>query len=150
MAQRTPMGPVYVNVPIETMLQPWNRPARLDKVPPATPPRAPVPDIERIAELLIGAKIPVITTEAAGRQPEAYAALRARRGAGDPGDRDPILDFLQLLQGPPAAPGPELHAVLRGRGRDPRGAQPRAVVPAGQPAAQRDYRGHRREPLSRA
>ena len=51
MAQRAPMGPVYVNVPIETMLQPWNRPARLDKVPPATPPRAPVSDIERIAEL---------------------------------------------------------------------------------------------------
>jgi acetolactate synthase-1/2/3 large subunit len=77
MAQRTPMGPVYVNVPIETMLQPWNRPARLGEVAPATPPRAPIPDIEQIAELLIGAKNPVITTEAAGRQPEAYAALLA-------------------------------------------------------------------------
>jgi acetolactate synthase-1/2/3 large subunit len=36
-----------------------------------------VSDIERVAELLIKAKNPVITTEAAGRQPEGYAALRA-------------------------------------------------------------------------
>jgi len=77
MAQRTPMGPVYVNVPIETMLKEWTPPLRAETVKPATPPRAPVADIERVAEMLVKAKNPVITTEAAGRQPEGYAALRA-------------------------------------------------------------------------
>lgn len=75
MASRTPMGPVFVNVPLETQLAEWIKPDRLIKVRPAIPPRAPVPDIERVAELLMNAKNPVITTEAAGRTPEGYAAL---------------------------------------------------------------------------
>ncbi|MBI4292614.1 MAG: thiamine pyrophosphate-binding protein [Betaproteobacteria bacterium] len=77
MAQRTPMGPVYLNVPIETMMQRWPRPARLRKVPTVVAPQAPVPEIERVAELLLKAKSPVITTEGAGRRPETYAALKA-------------------------------------------------------------------------
>ncbi len=75
MAQRTPMGPVYVSVPIETQLAAWNKPARLAKAQPAVPPRAPVAEIERVAKLLLEAKNPVITTEAAGRDAAGYAAL---------------------------------------------------------------------------
>jgi len=75
MAQRTPMGPVYINVPVETQLGQWAKPARLPKAPPVTAPRAPVPDIERVAQLLMDAKHPVITTEAAGRTSAGYAAL---------------------------------------------------------------------------
>jgi acetolactate synthase-1/2/3 large subunit len=71
------MGPVYLNVPIETMMQRWPRPARPGKVPAVVAPRAPVPEIERVAELLLKAKAPVITTEGAGRRPETYAALKA-------------------------------------------------------------------------
>ncbi|MBI2316728.1 MAG: thiamine pyrophosphate-binding protein, partial [Betaproteobacteria bacterium] len=77
MAQRTPMGPVYLNVPIETMMKPWSRPARLRRVPATIAPRAPVPEIEKVAELLANAENPVITTEGAGRRPETYAALKA-------------------------------------------------------------------------
>jgi len=77
MAQRTPMAPVYINVPIETQLAQWSKPARLPAPPPAVAPRAPVSEIERVAELLRDADNPVITTEAAGRRPEGYAALLA-------------------------------------------------------------------------
>lgn len=77
MAQRTPSGPVYVNVPIETMLQEWAKPDRFENAPPPVPPRAPVDDIERVANLLLDAKNPVITTEAAGRSAAGYRALVA-------------------------------------------------------------------------
>lgn len=77
MAQRTPMGPVYLNVPIETQLASWTKPARLAKTTPFTPPRAPVEDIERVAALLSSAREPVIITEAIGRDPGGYAALVA-------------------------------------------------------------------------
>ncbi len=75
MATRSPMGPVYFNVPIETQLAQWSRPESPAKMPPPSMPRAPLPDIERVAALLRNAKNPVITTEAAGRTPEGYAAL---------------------------------------------------------------------------
>ncbi len=77
MAQRTPMGPVYLNVPIETQLSAWAPPARSGLALPAIAPRAPVPEIEKVARLLIDAKNPVITTEAAGRDPAGHAALLA-------------------------------------------------------------------------
>ena len=76
-AQRTPAGPVYVNVPIETQLSPWAKPDGLKKPAPFLPPRAPAPDIERVARLLREAKNPLITTEAAGSSIEGYAALKA-------------------------------------------------------------------------
>lgn len=77
MAQRTPAGPVYLNVPIETQLREWTKPARLRKAPPALAPRAPVPEIERVARLLVEATNPLIITEAAGRSPEGFKALAA-------------------------------------------------------------------------
>ncbi|MBM3485719.1 MAG: thiamine pyrophosphate-binding protein [Alphaproteobacteria bacterium] len=77
MSQRTPMGPVYLNVPIETMLQEWKKPAPLALAPAPIAPRAPLAEIERVAEHLLAAKNPVITTEAAARQPAAYATLLA-------------------------------------------------------------------------
>jgi len=75
MAQRVPYGPVYLNVPIETMLEDWTPPTRQRKVPRPVPPQAPMSEIERVAELLINAKNPVITTESAGREAGGYAAL---------------------------------------------------------------------------
>lgn len=77
MAQRTPMGPVYISVPIETQLAAWNKPSRLTRAKPVVVPRAPVPEIERVAQLLLKAKNPVITTEAAGRDAAGYNALLA-------------------------------------------------------------------------
>ena len=77
MAQRTPQGPVYLNVPIEIQLAPWQKPKRLAKTTPFTPPRAPLDEIERVAQLLAEAREPVIVTEAIGRDADGYAALVA-------------------------------------------------------------------------
>jgi acetolactate synthase-1/2/3 large subunit len=77
MAQRSPMGPVYLNVPIETQLAEWQPPAEFKMAPPAVPPRAPVEDIEKVAAQLAQARNPVIVTEATGRDAAGYAALVA-------------------------------------------------------------------------
>ncbi len=75
MAQRTPAGPTYLAVPIETMLNEWTPPGNLRDVPPASRPHAALPEIEKLAGMLAKAKNPVILTESAGREPEGYAAL---------------------------------------------------------------------------
>ena len=75
MAQRTPSGPVYLDVPIETMLQDWTPPTRARQVPRPVTPHAPAAEIERVAALLLSAKQPVITTESAGRDADTYRAL---------------------------------------------------------------------------
>jgi acetolactate synthase I/II/III large subunit len=74
-AQRTPMGPVYLNAPLEVMLQEWMPPETLRRVPPPPKTRASDADVEKIADLLITARNPVILTETAGRDPAAFAAL---------------------------------------------------------------------------
>ena len=74
-AQRTPMGPVYLNAPLEVMLQEWTPRENPRQVPPPPKTRPTDRDVERIAELLIGARNPVILTETAGRDPAAFAAL---------------------------------------------------------------------------
>jgi acetolactate synthase-1/2/3 large subunit len=75
MAQRTPPGPIYLDVPIETMLADWTPPSRERKVPHRVKPHAPMAEIEKLAERLMAAKLPVITTESAGRDTESYHAL---------------------------------------------------------------------------
>ncbi|HEY5608698.1 MAG TPA: thiamine pyrophosphate-dependent enzyme [Alphaproteobacteria bacterium] len=76
MAQRTPSGPTYVCVPIETMLADWARPDTLRKTPPVPKLQAADSDIERAASILASAKNPMIVTEDVGRDPAAYAAFR--------------------------------------------------------------------------
>ncbi|MBT5050239.1 MAG: thiamine pyrophosphate-binding protein [Rhodospirillaceae bacterium] len=75
MAQRTPAGPTYVNVPIENMLHDWTPPDVLRDVPTAPKQRASDADIDAVAQKLVSAKKPLIITEAAGREPEGFAAL---------------------------------------------------------------------------
>ena len=75
MASRTPMGPVYIDVPLETMLHEWTPPAHPRKVPPPSRTQAKPADVEKIAELLAGAKNPMILTDTVGRDPRAFAAL---------------------------------------------------------------------------
>ena len=74
-AQRTPMGPVYVDVPLESMLHEWKKPDHLRKVPAAPRTEAKDADVERIARLIADAKNPMILTDTAGRDPAAFAAL---------------------------------------------------------------------------
>lgn len=75
LAERAPMGPVYLNVPIETQLAQWTPPAELKPATPYVPPHAPDADIEAVARLIAKAANPVIVTEAGGRSAASRAAL---------------------------------------------------------------------------
>ncbi|MBV8133475.1 MAG: thiamine pyrophosphate-binding protein [Alphaproteobacteria bacterium] len=74
-AQRTPMGPVYLNAPLEVMLQEWTPRENPRRVPPPPKTRAKDADVEKIAELLTQARNPIILTDSAGRDPDAFMAL---------------------------------------------------------------------------
>ena len=75
MAQRTPAGPVYMSVPIETMGQPWEPPSELREAPPAPKTAAVQADIETVAKMLVASKAPAIMAEMSGRDPAAHASL---------------------------------------------------------------------------
>jgi thiamine pyrophosphate-dependent acetolactate synthase large subunit-like protein len=75
LAQRTPKGPVYVNVPIETMLREWSPPADAREVPVAPKTQPQPQDVGKVADLLMAAKCPVIITEDAGRDAAGFQAL---------------------------------------------------------------------------
>jgi acetolactate synthase-1/2/3 large subunit len=77
MAQRVPMGPVYLDVPLEHMLHDWAPPEAPRAIPPAPKLQALTADVDRIAGELRNAKTPVIVVETAGRDPDAYEALVA-------------------------------------------------------------------------
>ena len=112
MAQRTPTGPTYLCVPIETMLAEWARPEMLRKTPPVPKPQAVAADIEKVAGLLVSAKNPMIVTEDAGRDPASYHAFRA------------LVDLLQIpvMEGPVAnyANLPKDHPMHQGVGTSAR------------------------------
>ncbi|MEC7942790.1 MAG: thiamine pyrophosphate-dependent enzyme [Pseudomonadota bacterium] len=74
MAQRSPAGPVYMSVPIETMLHDWTPPQAPRAVPPAPKPVPPAEDIEAVADMLLNAKNPAIVAESIGRDPTGYWA----------------------------------------------------------------------------
>jgi len=75
MAQRTPVGPTYLSIPHETMMSPWSPPEQRRNVPPAPKLVSAPADIAQAAELIAKARNPVVLTEAAGRNPEAFEAL---------------------------------------------------------------------------
>ena len=77
MAQRTPSGPTFMTVPIETQLADWTPPAQIRDVPPAPKTQPPAADIEAVADLLVTAERPAIVAEGSGRDPDAYDALIA-------------------------------------------------------------------------
>jgi len=77
MAQRTPKGPTYLCVPMETMLEPWDKPDAPREVPRA-PKLQPLPeDIKRIAHVIASAECPIISVENVGPSQEAFDALIA-------------------------------------------------------------------------
>lgn len=75
MAQRTPAGPVFMTVPVETQLHEWTPPQEIRDVPPTPKPQPAAADIERVADRLLAAKNPVILAESAGRDVAGYHAL---------------------------------------------------------------------------
>ncbi|MFT5488239.1 MAG: acetolactate synthase-1/2/3 large subunit [Paracoccaceae bacterium] len=74
MAQRSPAGPVYMSVPIETMLHDWTPPQNPRVVPKPTLPVPPASEIERVADMLVASPNPAIIAESIGRDPDGYAA----------------------------------------------------------------------------
>ncbi len=75
MAQRTPTGPIYLNVALEHMLHDWTPPAN-DRDVPVAPRVAPHPgEVEKVAALLLAAKNPIVVAEQSGRDPDAFKAL---------------------------------------------------------------------------
>ncbi len=75
LAQASPAGPAYLDVPIEVMLEKWAAPAKLRRAPPAPKLRPLASDLEKVAGMLAAARNPVITTASAGRTQEGYEAL---------------------------------------------------------------------------
>ncbi len=75
MAQRTPRGPIYLNVALEHMLHDWTPPEN-DRDVPFAPKVEPHPsEVAKVAELLLKAKNPVVVAEQSGRDPAAFKAL---------------------------------------------------------------------------
>jgi acetolactate synthase-1/2/3 large subunit len=75
MAQRVPKGPIYLNVALEHMLHDWTPPTAARDIPPAPTVQPRQEEVDKVAELLLKAKSPVIVVETAGRDPKAFAAL---------------------------------------------------------------------------
>ena len=75
MAKRSPAGPTYMSVSVETLDAEWSAPAKLAASPSFTKPRAAEADIEKVAKLLVESDNPIITTESVGRDPAAFAAM---------------------------------------------------------------------------
>jgi acetolactate synthase-1/2/3 large subunit len=76
LAQRAPEGPVYLNVPLEVLLE--QAPHReLHRPGPAGRRVSPPEEIEDVARRLARADRPVIITESAGQEQGGYAALLA-------------------------------------------------------------------------
>jgi len=75
MAKRVPPGPVYLNVPVETMMHAWTPPKRLRKTPEPPKVQPVLADVERVAALVSAAKCPIVITESVGREPDAMTAL---------------------------------------------------------------------------
>ena len=75
MAQRTPKGPTYLCVPMETMLEAWDKPEAPRVVPPAPKLQPLAGDIDRIAEAIANATCPVISVENVGPEQEGFDAL---------------------------------------------------------------------------
>ena len=74
-AQRSPTGPVYLNVPLEALLAPWRAPQIAKPVPAPGLKVSPASEIAALAAKLTAARRIVIVTESAGRDPQAFAAL---------------------------------------------------------------------------
>jgi acetolactate synthase I/II/III large subunit len=75
LAQRTPCGPVYLCVSMESMIAEWSRPEAMRAV--VTPPtsRPPDDDIAKVAADLLQARSPFILVESAGSDQETFDAL---------------------------------------------------------------------------
>jgi thiamine pyrophosphate-dependent acetolactate synthase large subunit-like protein len=75
LAAQSPAGPVYVNTPVEVLLDRWQPPPAASPAPRAARTVATDEDLGAAARLIAGAQRPVLAVESAGRDPAAFAAL---------------------------------------------------------------------------
>ncbi|GAA1688299.1 thiamine pyrophosphate-requiring protein [Glycomyces endophyticus] len=76
LAWRAPAGPVYLNVPLEILLEEWDGREAKPVVAPGATQSAPA-EVDAVAELVRGARNPVVVTETAGREAGGFEALTA-------------------------------------------------------------------------
>ncbi|WP_129841059.1 thiamine pyrophosphate-dependent enzyme [Streptomyces sp. RFCAC02] len=74
LAARAPAGPVYLNVPLEVLLDPWDGREPAPVAPRGTTVGAPA-EVAAVLDLLRSADNPVVVTETAGREADGMAAL---------------------------------------------------------------------------
>ncbi|KAA9151049.1 thiamine pyrophosphate-binding protein [Amycolatopsis acidicola] len=77
LARRGPAGPVYLNVPVEVLLQEWTPPRAARPVAEPGARVSPADELARAARRLVAAEKPLIITESAGRHPGGFEALVA-------------------------------------------------------------------------
>ena len=77
MAQRTPKGPTFLNIPMEVMLEEWTPPAGIKNKPQAPKTQPESSAIARVADLIAQSKNPVIVADSSGRSAEGFNALVA-------------------------------------------------------------------------
>ena len=75
MAQRAPRGPVFLDVPLEYMLEDWSPPHTPGRVPPASRTLPVEAELRGLVKEIGAARNPVIVTEFSGREPGAFEAL---------------------------------------------------------------------------
>ncbi|HEY0869179.1 MAG TPA: thiamine pyrophosphate-binding protein, partial [Acidothermaceae bacterium] len=75
-ASQVPAGPVYLNTPVEVLLQPWKPSSRVGVSRAVAGKAVADPaDVDRVAQVLASATQPVIAVESVGRDPAAWEAL---------------------------------------------------------------------------
>jgi acetolactate synthase I/II/III large subunit len=75
LAQRTPSGPTYLCVSMESMISEWSRPEAIRAVAPPPVSRPPDEDIAKVAAGLAKSRAPFILVESAGSDRETFDAL---------------------------------------------------------------------------
>ena len=150
MAQRTPKGPIYLNVALEHMLHDWTPPENDRDVPFA-------PRVEPHAERSGKGRRPSARGEKSDHRRRAVrprsggvqGAGRACRSAGDPGDVGPRRQFCQFPDRSSALSRRRHLRASQGRRSRPARRRPRALVSAAHPADQGQDRRDQREPVQR-
>jgi acetolactate synthase I/II/III large subunit len=74
-AMRPSAGPTYLNIPVEVLLQPWERPDVPERIAPRGSAVSAPADVALVADLIARAERPVIVTESVGRHIGGFEAL---------------------------------------------------------------------------
>jgi acetolactate synthase I/II/III large subunit len=74
-AMRPSAGPTYLNIPVEVLLQPWERPDVPERIAPRGSAVSAPADVALVADLIARAERPVIVTESVGRHAGGFEAL---------------------------------------------------------------------------